>query len=178
MSDSNVLRVSDLSQNSPNTFDLHPDSTALRGLADQMGLSALRKLRFVGTIQAKNRRDWVLEAKLGATVVQPCVATLEPVTTRIDTVVHRSFLTNLSEPDEDEVEMPQDDTAEPLGKFIDPGAVMAEALALALPLYPRKPDAKLDTSVFSEPGVEPMRDEDARAFAGLAGLRDSLKKGN
>ncbi len=45
-------------------------------------------------------------------------------------------------PTDDEAEMPEDDTAEPLPEVIDPGAVMFEALALALPDYPRAPKAE------------------------------------
>ena len=71
--------------------------------------------------------------------------------------------------------MPDDDTIEPLPDVIDLGAVLAEALALNLPLYPRADGAHLDQAVFTEPGKLPMTDEDARPFAGLAGLRDQLK---
>ena len=53
---------------------------------------------------------------------------------------------------------------------------MAEALALALPDYPRAPDATLENAQVTEPGIAPMSDEDARPFAALAGLRDKLQK--
>jgi uncharacterized metal-binding protein YceD (DUF177 family) len=52
---------------------------------------------------------------------------------------------------------------------------LAEALALALPLYPRAPGAELGEAAFTEPGKPVLRDEDARPFAGLAHLRDKLK---
>lgn len=176
MTDTTALRVADLPQNAPTSFELTPDAEQRDALARDLGLLALRKLRFAGRITAQGKRDWLLEAQLGATVVQPCVVTLEPVTTRIDAEVRRLFVAGLAEPEASEVEMTEDDTVEPLGAEIDPAAVMAEALALALPLYPRKPDADLGEAVFAEPGVEPMRDEDTKPFAGLAGLRDALKK--
>jgi len=56
---------------------------------------------------------------------------------------------------------------------IDPAAVMIEALALAMPLYPRAEGADLGEAVHAEPGVTPMRDADARPFAGL---RDRLAR--
>ncbi|EEX10537.1 conserved hypothetical protein [Ruegeria lacuscaerulensis ITI-1157] len=118
----------------------------------------------------------MLEGHLGATVIQPCVVTLEPVTTRIETPVRRMYLSDWTEPDEPEFEMPEDDETEPLGSEIDPGIVMHEALALALPQYPRKDGAHLDDANFTEPGKQAMTDEDAKPFAGLAGLRDALKK--
>lgn len=178
MSDTDALRVADLPQTAPTLFDLAPGAEARAALARELGLSALRKLRFEGRITASGKRDWLLEGHLGATVVQPCVVTLEPVTTRIDTKVRRLFLARMPGTEADEVEMPEDDSAEALGAWIDPASVMAEALALALPLYPRKEDAELSEAVFTEPGKAPLRDEDTRPFAGLAGLRDALKKDN
>jgi uncharacterized metal-binding protein YceD (DUF177 family) len=169
------LRVADLAQNSVTGFDFRPDSSEMQALARQLGLSGLRKLHFAGTIAAQGRRDWVLEARLGVSVTQPCVVTLDPVNTRIDTNVRRTFLANWSDPTEEEVEMDADDSVEPLGTHIDPRAIMIEALMLALPSYPRKSEAELGEAVFTKPGNAPMRDEDARPFAGLAGLRDTLK---
>lgn len=176
MPESTALRIADLPQNAPTPFELRPDAARMRAIAGQLGLSGLRKLRFAGRIEARGDRDWALEGMLGATVVQPCVVTLEPVTTRIDTAVSRLYVADFRYPEGDEVEMPEDDSAEPLGTHIDPDAVMVEALALAVPLYPRKDEAALGEAAFTEPGQAPMRDEDARPFAGLAGLRDAMKR--
>ena len=173
----NRYRVADLPPNRPVAFDLRPDPQQTAALAQQLGLSGLRKLSFKGSLQAEGSRDWRLEAQLGATVTQPCVVTLAPVTTRLDEPVTRRFLTHMPEPDDaEEVEMPEDETIEPLGDVIDLGAVMAEALALALPLYPRAEGAELEETVLTEPGKTPLRDEDINPFAGLAALRDTLKK--
>lgn len=176
---STPMRVSDLSASRRNGFDLRPEAGARAAIAEALDITGLRKLRFEGAILADAGRDWRLEATLGATVVQPCVVTLEPVTTRIETRVIRRYMVAPPdpEPSEDgEAQMPVDDTIEPLGRVIDPAAVMIEALALNLPLYPRAAGADLGEAVFSAPGVAPMRDEDARPFAGLAGLRDALDK--
>jgi len=175
--DATRLSVADLSRRAVTSFDLRPDAEARAALADALGLDGLRKLRLAGEIRAEGRHDWRLDATLGATVVQPCVVTLDPVTTRIDVPVTRRFLAEIPVQTLDEsgeAEMPEDDTIEPLGSEIDLAAVLQEALALNLPLYPRSDDADLGEAVFAEPGVEPMRDEDARPFAGLAGLRDRL----
>lgn len=170
-----AYRVADLPQNAPTLFDLSPDATERETLAKELDIKGIRKLRFEGTLKAQGKKDWVLKAKLGATVVQPCVVTLEPVATRIDVPVTRVFLAEWDTPETAEVEMHEDDTKEPLGTYIDTAAIMAEALSLALPLYPRKDGAAVESTVFAEPGVKPMTDEDARPFAGLAGLRDTLK---
>lgn len=172
-----IYRLSDLSPRKPHRFNLTPDAPARARLAQELGISAIRKLSFEGVLQADGKSDWRLEARLGATVIQPCVVTLEPVTTRIDRAVIRRFIAGLSTPDEaEEFEMPQDETLEALPDEIDPSRIMAEALTLALPDYPRKQDAILETDNFAPPGVAPMSDEDAKPFAGLAGLRDKLDK--
>lgn len=156
-------------------FDLRPDAQGRRDLAGAMGLLGLRKLSFSGRIVPEGRSDWRLEGRLGATVVQPCVVTLEPVTTRIEEPVERVFLADPPpEPEGDEVEMPEDDTTEPLGNTIDLGAVMAEALALALPAYPRAPGAELGDARFAAPGATPLTDAEEKPFSGLRTLRDAL----
>ncbi len=170
------FRVADLPQNAPTHFDLRPDTDALAALKQDLGLLGLRKVSFVGTLRATGKHDWVLDAKLGATVIQPCVITLEPVTTRIETTVRRVFVTDWLEPDEPEFEIPEDDETEPLGTEIDPAGVLAEALSLALPQYPRAQEAELGQANYTEPGKQAMTDEEAKPFAGLAGLRDALKK--
>ncbi|WP_071674831.1 YceD family protein [Nioella nitratireducens] len=169
--------VADLPVKRPTSFSVQPSAADRAALAEALGITAIRKLRFDGEIRPEGSRDWRLEGKLGATVEQPCVVTLAPVATRIDTPVIRRFLRDmpdLSEDDEGEIEMPEDESIDPLGREIDVALVMQEALALNLPLYPRAAGAELETAVFSEPGVAPMRDEDAKPFAGLAELRDKL----
>lgn len=175
-----VLRVADLPQNRPTGFEIRPDAGAIAALAEALDLSALRKLVFAGTLKPVGKGDWRLEGHLGATVVQPCVVTLAPVTTRIEAGVERRFV---ARPDaflpgaqegEAEVEMPDDVSLEPLTPRIDLAAIMAEALALNLPLYPRTEDAELREAVFTEPGKRALRDEDTRPFAGLSDLRDKL----
>ncbi|APX90890.1 hypothetical protein BV394_01105 [Brevirhabdus pacifica] len=171
------MRVADLATRKPNRFNLQPAAADLPPLAEELGISAVEGLSFSGTLQAKGKSEWVLKGRLKARVVQPCVVTTEPVTTAIDEEVTRRFLPDLpDEGAEGEVEMPEDETLEVLGRFIDPGQVMREALALALPLYPRRKGAALGEAVFAQPGVEPLTDEALRPFAGLSDLRDRLKK--
>ena len=175
MTQKTALRVSELDQKNPTAFALCPDSEACKALADSLELTGLRKLSFSGDITASGQSDWILRGELGATVTQACVVTLEPVTTRIDIKVSRTFVADLPEPDAPETEMPEDDTVEKLGAFIDPGEIMAEELALALPLYPRKDGVDLEQTAFAEPGIRPLTDEDVKPFAGLSDLRDALK---
>jgi len=173
------LRVSMLDTQKPTAFEMAPAAAARKSIAAQLELLDLRKLRFAGEIRATGDADWMLEGKLGATVVQPCVVTLEPVTTRIDVRVMREFVEGLEQPvgEEEEIEISPDDNSEPLGSHIDLETVMIEALSLALPLYPRVDGAELTETNFAPEGIQPMSDEDTKPFAGLASLRDKLEKG-
>lgn len=173
-----IISLARLPRHAETEFELAPDTAARDGLATELGLEGLRKLRFSGRLIPEGKRDWRLEALLGATVVQPCVVTAEPVTTRIDQTVVRRYLADMREPEADELEMPEDDTAEPLPDRLDLGAVMTEALALALPDYPRAAGAELGAAVYAPPGVAPMTDEDAKPLAGLAALRGRLAGGH
>ncbi|MDI3337416.1 DUF177 domain-containing protein [Defluviimonas aestuarii] len=172
---SHPFRVADLPTRKPKRFELTPDATTCKRIAQALGLVALDKLRFAGEVRPQGGSDWLLEASLGATVTQSCVVTLVPVTTRIEEDVTRRYLADMPEPEGEEIEMPEDDSAEALSDVIDPGAVLFEALALALPQYPRAEGAELGEARFAEPGAEPLSDEALKPFAGLA---DLLKKGD
>jgi len=171
-----LLRFADLPGRKPHRFTLESDAAGRDAVADALGIRGVRKLRLSGELRPMGKQDWRLTAELGATVVQDCVVTLEPVTTRIDEPVERIYSADFEQPDSTEVEMPEDDTTEPLPAELDLAGVMIEALALALPPYPRAKGAETGEAVFTEPGKTPLRDEDLRPFAGLAGLRDKLEK--
>lgn len=172
-----MIALNRLPRSAPHEFALQPEGDTRAALATELGIEAIRKLRFTGRLTPLGATDWALEAELGATVVQPCVVSLQPVTTRIDTSVARRYLAQSPEPEIDtsgEAEMPEDDTVEGLPEQLDLSVVMAEALALALPDYPRADGVELGEAVFAAPGTEPMRDEDAKPLAGLKALRDKL----
>lgn len=160
------FRVRELSPKAVTRFQITPSPEARADLARELDIRKIRKLDFRGTVVAQGRHDWRLEGQLGATVIQDCVITAEPVTTRIDQPVVRTFLRDMPEATETETEMPEDDTIEPLGPVIDPGVVMAEALALALPDYPRVEGAELPDSA-----TDDMVDERPNPFAALAALK-------
>ena len=174
------LRVSALKANREHPFDIRPGDADLARLAEDLDLLDLRKLRFQGTLAPEAGADWRLDASLGATVVQRCVVSLQPVTTRIEAPVVRRFLKHMPDhaPQTDEVEMPEDETIEPLGEVIDLNAVLHEALALALPPYPKRDDAALEQTDFTAPGATPLSDADVKPFAGLADLKRKLESGD
>lgn len=168
-----LLPIASLSSDTGTAFLYQPDAETRAALAAEFELQSLKKARLEGRVAPEGDADWRLKAKLGATAVQTCVVTLGPVTTRIDLPVSRLYLANPApEPEGGEVEMPQDDATEALGDTIDLQGLFAEALALALPDFPRAPDAALETQVFTEPGKTPMGDDDIKPFAALKALRD------
>lgn len=170
-----LLRTREITQ--PTTFSLSPGVEDRTRLAEEFSIIAIRKLSFVGEIAPDGSKDLRLAAKLGATVVQPCVVTLDPVTTRVEELVTRSYLAELPDlPEGDEFEMPEDESAEPMPREIDLFQVMSEALALALPPWPRAEGADPVDLVVTEPGKRPMSDDDAKPFAELRSLRDQLGK--
>lgn len=169
------LRVASLSSRKPNRFDLKPDPKMRAQIAAYLGITAIPMLRFSGAVTPKGRHDFVLEALLEAQVEQACVITLEPVITDLREEVLRVYLANWEAPDADETEMSEDDSTEALGEEIDLGHVAVEALALALPPFPRTPGAKLDEAQFTAPGEAPLRDGDLKPFAGLAALKAKLE---
>lgn len=178
-----IRDISSLARKKGNRFALRPEAEELRQIADELDVISIRKLAFEGEIKTEGREDWRLVAQLGASVQQPCVVTLDPVTTRIDTNVTRLFTAQIPDDDSENDENDDfggtpmaDDAIEPLERSIDLKAVMLEALALALPDYPRSENADLGDAVFTEPGKSAMTDEDAKPFAGLASLKDKLAK--
>ena len=125
------LRLTALRRDAPTPFDLRPDEPARRALADRLGLLALRKARLAGELIPGDGGSWRLVAELGATVVQACVVTLDPVTTRIDEPVERRFRPAQDMPRLDagtEVEVPEEEE-DPLPDVLDLTSVLTEAVS-------------------------------------------------
>lgn len=174
------LRVSQLNPRSPTELDLAPDESQRAAIAQELGLIALPRLSMTGTISPAPHGAWEMSARMTARVVQPCVVTLDPVETSLSEDVRRVYSPHATSPEGDEVEMPDPDV-EPLGQTIDPGAVMVEALALALPEYPRCKDADpAAVTGILDPEADPAKDADddtRRPFAGLADLLAGKPRG-
>jgi uncharacterized metal-binding protein YceD (DUF177 family) len=103
------------------------------------------------------------------------VVTLAPVTTRIEAGVERLYLAEWELPAAEEAEIPEDDRLEPLPEVLDLAQLLAEELALALPLYPRAEGAAGGELRVGPPGAEPLGDGEERPFAQLKALRDRME---
>lgn len=172
-SDDTRIRLTGMGPREPREFDLRPDEAARAALAAEFDLSALRKLRLAGQLLPTGKRDWRLEATLGATIVQPCGVTLEPVTTRIDEEITRNFMADWSAPEVSEHEISDETDDEPLPAVLDLMTVVTEELSLAIPAFPRAEGADAVEAEARPAGAEPIRDEDTKPFAGL---RDALSR--
>ena len=168
------FRTGGLSPRKPTRFNYRPDAGDKAALADDLGLIALHRLELTGEIRPAGRDELVLEATLTAVVDQACSVTLAPVPAQVSELVRRRYVAGLESPEGEEVEMPEDDSVEPMPEVIDLAEIAAEALALALPLYPRAPGAEFAEGLHAAEGVTPLTDADLKPFAGLQGLAAKL----
>ena len=139
---------SDLNPKKVHDFDFRPTPEIIQKLVTELELLGLSKVRFHGQLRAVGRKGWELTAHFGARVIQPCVVSLDPVSTRIDVTVERKFvplsdLTFDNNGKDEEIEMDQDDSIEPLEAGVDFLTILTESLALELPAYPRSEGAVL-----------------------------------
>ncbi len=171
------LRVADLRQSKGTHFDVRFSAGDQQSAAKTLEIPGVAKMRFSGRIAPLGSSDWELRGTVGATVTQPCVVTLVPVRTRIDEEVYRIFRRDMPDyEDGSVVELNMDENEEPLGTEIDLFAIAVEAIALALPPYPKAKGAELEKTVFAGEDVTPMTDDDAKPFASLAALKDKLRE--
>ncbi|MGV6838849.1 MAG: YceD family protein [Planktomarina sp.] len=170
------LKLTDLTKNRSHKIDLTLDGATLEAMAAETGADKLAKLRFTGELRPEGKSNWQLDGHLGVTATQTCVVSNEPVRTRIETDITRRYVANYAyaTSDASEVEMTEDDRIDPLPEILDLKDILAEAIVLELPDYPRRDDAEVAQSVFSAPGVAPLTDEAAKPFAALAALKDQL----
>lgn len=160
------LRHAELASRKPTHFDIAPDAEARARIAQWLDISSVKGLRLKGTMTPIGRTDWALKAAFTATIVQPCVVTLAPVTTKLTESVERHYVAGLAEPDAAEMEMSEDTSTERLPPVIDLGAIALETLELAMPGYPRADgDVAMDTSK-----PEPEFSDTKKPFAALSEL--------
>lgn len=155
-------------------FDEKPNADELKALSGLLDTLNLAKMRFSGILRPIGKKGWDLTGKLGVTVTQACVVTLEPVKTRIDINIRRQFLPEPEIlPETEEIDPDESDQVEVLGDVIDLGLIATEALAMALPDYPRAPDANLPSEA-----SDGLLEKDLRKnpFSALENLRDKLSE--
>jgi uncharacterized metal-binding protein YceD (DUF177 family) len=164
-----ILPVSQLLAKRRTGLRFTPDAPQRAAIAKALDLLDLPEMRLEGEAEPHGR-DLVLTARLVARAVQACVVTLAPVPARIDQEVRRRFLADWQEPEGEEAEIPEDDTIEPMPVAIDLAGLAIEALALALPEYPRAKGAELGAQEFPPPGASDEGTETRKPLADLAAM--------
>jgi len=158
-------------------FELEADETVRVAIAAAAGLRALPRLQATFEVTRRGADGLRVTGRLGATVGQTCVVTLDTIENEIEESIALDFVPAAAADLEGaagkggQVEVTTEETPELLhGDTVDLGAVAAEFLMLAIDPYPRKPGA-----VFQAPTTEP---EGEHPFAALASLRRGGSGGN
>ena len=138
----NCINFDKIVPGKPFQFEIYPNADACDQLSTRLGILKLRKLNFSGTIKCSTNKSWLLEANLGATIGQSCVVTLDPVRTRIDTVVKRKYylITETQfnyDGKKKEVEVITDEVKDIVDKKLYLADLLKEVLSLEIPDYPR-----------------------------------------
>ena len=127
-----------------------------RSLAERFDLLVLDRLSAEVELQRKEDGLVHLEAEFGAEFEQACAVTLEPVRNSLS---GRFSLVYGPPRDETSEIVPsgEEPAFEPLtGDAIDIGEAVAQELSLALPDFPRHPDASIDEFFIADPPESPL----------------------
>ncbi len=153
-------------------YDIVASEAERAGLAKRFGLSRLENLS-ARVILRRDQGGTALRVRgeISADVTQICVVTLAPAPSRL----RENFALLLGSSDDsarDVVVGLDDELDEPLPTGpLDIGEIVAQHLALALPQYPRAPDAAVDRR-WSEEGSAR-----GKPFAALAKLKAADRQG-
>ena len=174
-----LVRFSEINQSKPFEFHLCLSSQRVSELIKRLDILSIKKVSLVGTLAPISINEWRLKAELRATVKQKCVISLKPVQTIVHETIRRTFspsaLQNASKADDDGISpVIFDDTLHEFNDEIDLADVIFEELTLNLPLYPRFGGADLGSYTVTEPGANPLNEENLKPFAKLSEFRDKL----
>lgn len=160
--------------NGPVNLDIQADGGECEALARRFGIVRVNSLRAqVRVAPVRGRGVLRVRGPLQARVTQTCVVTLEPFEDTVSEEIDLLFApADAGETGREVVVGPPDeDVPEPLeGDMLDAGEVVAQALALALDPYPRRPNAGNDVLTM----VETESEHADGPFAVLGQLKSRL----
>ena len=176
-----LVRFSETNQAKTFEFNLTLSKEQNLQLIKRLDLLSLKKVSFMGNLSPLAEDRWALEAELRATVKQKCVITLKPVQTIVSEKVNRTFASlDVQKGSEiiDDGASPVffDDTLQEFNDTIDLLEIIFEELTLILPLYPKCDGVKSDPYTITEPGKNPLTEENLKPFDKLSKLKDKLEK--
>jgi uncharacterized metal-binding protein YceD (DUF177 family) len=148
------------------------DAAEREALARRFALVSIERLEAEGNVHRDGETVFV-DGRLRAEAMQSCVATGEPLPTKLDVPFMLRFVPEESAgaPEEIELNAEDCDTLTYAGSAIDLGEAAAETLALALDPFPRSPDAD---AKLKAAGV--LDESETGPFSALKGLRDKLAR--
>jgi len=148
-------------------IDLVADEAECAAIAKRLDLISIERLE-AHAVLAFDGREMRVSGRIRAALEQSCIATGEPVPTRIDEPFELTFLPEPGGRPDDEVELGPDemDVVFHDGAAIEFGQAVADTLALVLNPYPRGPNAD---AALKAAGV--LSEEQAGPFAVLARLK-------
>lgn len=151
---------------------IEADDAERAALARRFGLLSLDRLA-ADYVVRREPAGVIASGTLSAAVVQPCIATGDPVPATIDEAFDIRFLPDAGADTggEHELDAGDLDTMFYDGSAIDLGEAAAETLALALDPYPRSAGA---AAALRAAGVQ--SEDEARPAGALAGLKDLLDR--
>ena len=144
-------------------YSLNADEKECLALAERFGIVRLNYLKAEVDVRLSDRDEYTVEGTFSASVRQICGVTLE----EFDSVLSGDFMelfTTAPVKKKDAELFSDEEIPTPIeGGVIDIGEVVAETLALNIPVFPRKPDA-----VFT---YESNKDKDENPFSVLKKLK-------
>jgi uncharacterized metal-binding protein YceD (DUF177 family) len=178
---SRAFTVDNLADRAGEPLTGEADAAERAALARRFAVPAVRRLHFELKAEPTGPGGWRVSGTVEAGLTQTCVVTLEPVETEIAETVERRFVPRDQLPPvtpgaEMELDSATADGPDGHDGRIDLGEIAAEAVALAIDPYPRHADADFASLIAGPAGAEPLTDEAARPFAGLAALKDRQRK--
>jgi uncharacterized metal-binding protein YceD (DUF177 family) len=146
-------RLVPLAQLSTRPFRQRIEATAEERdrLSRRLDLISLDRLVAEVELRRQSPQVILLEAQFAAEFQQCCAVTLEPVRGAVSD--RFSLVYGPAPEEEQEIALTSDEPAfEPLnGNSIDIGEAVAQELSLALPIFPRDPEARIDQAAMAEP---------------------------
>ena len=152
-----VVTLQVLSKTQIYNFQHTCSTSELTELQENLNVEKLLSFSFKGRLVRQNNKRYELRASFTATTVQNCIVTWKPIKAVITDKIERHY-------SEEQVEHKVGDVSldinskdlELIRKELNIGAVVIEALCLAIPDYPRKKNVRFAGATITSSGLKPL----------------------
>jgi len=168
-----IVSLSVLAQTKNYCFKHHCSLKELSDLGDLMQVTKISRFSFSGNILQTSSKKYKLSSTLKGSLIQKCVITSNPVKTILDTTIKRYYISAKSNcvPFDTESNVAFSEL-EFIENELDIGDIIIEALALAIPDYPKKQNVKFNGVTITENGLEPLDKIVNNPFSSLEKLKN------